>query len=99
MASQEGSIGQSMGYFWVGAVRGDPKPKEVPQVYPKQLPAPFLCEQEELMEAGECMQPPHRSHSYLERVEGILHLSHLLFHGTAAALDLLFQGVLSMLDP
>lgn len=47
----------------------------------------------------ECMQPPHRSHSYLERVEGILHLSHLLFHGTAAALDLLFQGVLSMLDP
>lgn len=60
MASQEGSIGQSMGYFWVGAVRGDPKPKEVPQVYPKQLPAPFLCEQEELMEAGECFPLPHK---------------------------------------
>lgn len=46
----------------------------------------------------ECMQPHYGSHSYLERVEGILHLSHLLFHGTAAALDLLFQGILSMLD-
>lgn len=42
--------------------------------------------------------PTDRSHSYLERVEGILHLSHFLFHGTAAALDLLLQGVLAMLD-
>lgn len=61
------------------------------------------------MEAGECcpMPPelmwqvcssPHRSCSYLERVEGILHLSHFLFHGTAAALDLLLQSVLAMLD-
>lgn len=42
--------------------------------------------------------PTDRSHSYLERIEGILHLSHFLFHGTAAALDLLLQGVLAMLD-
>lgn len=43
-------------------------------------------------------QPPSKSHSYLERVEGILHLGHFFFHGTAAALDLLLQGILAMLD-